>query len=152
LFPGRLNETLHIVFKAGMMAWRRGRRGIAALRRADLFRAGADGEAVEWACQRLLSLPADRRILMVISDGCPMDAATHQSNDEHYLEQHLKQVISSHERAHDVEICALGVGLDLGCFYRHRMSLDLQDDLNDTTLLDIATLLASRRHRAIPHV
>jgi len=150
-FPGRLNETLHIVLKAGTAAWRRGRRGIAALRRADLFREGADGEAVEWACQRLLSLPADRRILMVISDGCPMDSATHQSNDEHYLEQHLKQVISSHERGQDVEICALGVGLDLGCFYRHRMAIDLRDDLNDTTLLDIATLLASRRHRHVPH-
>lgn len=144
-FPGRLNEALHLVFKSGAQPWRRGRQGIAALRRPDLFREGIDGEAVEWACQRLLKLPAQRRILMVVSDGCPMDTATHQCNDEHYLDQHLKQVVLAHERSGDVEICGLGVGLDLGLFYRRRLALDLGATLDETALQAVAELLVQRR-------
>ena len=143
-FPGRLNEALHLVFKAGAQPWRRGRHGIAALRRPDLFREGIDGEAVEWACQRLNQLPAQRRILMVVSDGCPMDTATHQCNDDHYLDQHLKQVIASHERSGDVEICGLGVGLDLGLFYRRRLALDIADTIDDVSLQSVARLLIFR--------
>lgn len=145
--PGRLNEQLHLVFKSGAHAWLRGRRGIAALRRPDLFREGIDGEAVEWACQRLLRLPVQRRLLMVVSDGCPMDTATHQSNDEHYLDQHLRQVVDAHARQGDVEICGLGVGLDLGVFYRHRLALDLADQLDDKTLQAVAALLIHDRKR-----
>lgn len=144
-FPGRLNEALHLVFKAGTQPWRRGRLGLAALRRPDLFREGIDGEAVEWACQRLLQLPARRRILMVVSDGCPMDTATHQCNDEHYLDQHLKQVVAAHERSGDVEICGLGVGLDLGLFYRRRLALNLTEHLDDAALQAVAGLLLQRR-------
>lgn len=144
-FPGRLNEALHLVFKAGTQPWRSGRLGLAALRRPDLFREGIDGEAVEWACQRLLQLPARRRILMVVSDGCPMDTATHQCNDEHYLDQHLKQVVAAHERSGDVEICGLGVGLDLGLFYRRRLALNLTEHLDDAALQAVAGLLLQRR-------
>ncbi|WP_042428382.1 cobaltochelatase CobT-related protein [Comamonas granuli] len=147
-FPGRLNERLHLVFKAGTQAWRRGRYGIAALRRPDLFREGMDGEAVEWACQRLLKLPAQRRILMVVSDGCPMDTATHQCNDEHYLDQHLRQVVAAHERSADVEICGLGVGLDLGVFYRRRLAIELDTPLDDARLHDVAALLMQGRRAA----
>jgi cobaltochelatase CobT len=148
-YPGRLNETLHLVFKSGREPWRRGRRGIAALRRPDLFREGVDGEAVEWACQRLLKLPAQRRILLVVSDGCPMDTATHQCNDEHYLDQHLKQVVATHEHNGDVAICGLGVGLDLGLFYRHRLALDLSEHLDDTSLQAVAGLI-TQAHRPRP--
>lgn len=112
--PGRLNERLRNARTATNAG--AGRQGIAALRKPDIFREGIDGEGAEWAYQRLLARPAKRRILMVISDGCPMDTATHQMNDEHYLDQHLRQVIAARERAGDVKICALGVGLDLGCF------------------------------------
>ncbi|MDR2336025.1 MAG: cobalt chelatase [Burkholderiaceae bacterium] len=143
-FPGRLNERLHIVFKDGGKRWRHGRAGIAALRKADLFREGIDGEGVEWACQRLLGRPAKRRILMVISDGCPMDTATHQVNDEHYLDQHLRQVLAARERAGDVKVCALGVGLDLGVFYRQRLAVDLQQNLDEGLLLAVADLLCKR--------
>ena len=114
------------------------------MRRPDLFREGVDGEAVEWACQRLLKLPAQRRILMVVSDGCPMDTATHQCNDDHYLDQHLKQVVAAHERQRDVEICGLGVGLDLGLFYRKRLAVDLSESISDHLLLAVANLIARR--------
>lgn len=140
-FPGRLNERLHIVFKDAARPWRHGRHGIAALRKPDLFREGMDGEAVEWACGRLLQRPQARRILLVISDGCPMDTATHQSNDAHYLDQHLRQVVARHERAGDVRICALGVGLDLGVFYRRRLAVDLDARIDEALLQSVAELI-----------
>ena len=141
--PGRLNEALHLVFKSAEQSWRTGRRGIAALRRPDLFREGIDGEAVAWACQRLRDLPVQRRMLLVVSDGCPMDSATFQCNDEHYLDQHLRQVVAAQERAGDVEIMGLGVGLDLGLFYRRRLAVDLGASLGDAALQSVAGLLLS---------
>lgn len=143
-FPGRLNERLHIVFKDGSKHWRHGRHGVAALRKPDIFREGIDGEAVEWASQRLMARSTRRRILLVISDGCPMDTATHQCNDEHYLDQHLRQVLAARERAGDVKVCALGVGLDLGVFYRQRLAIDLQQDIDEALLFSVAELLCKR--------
>lgn len=143
-FPGRLNERLHIVFKDGAKPWRHARRGIAALRKPDIFREGIDGEAVEWACQRLRAKTAQRRILLVISDGCPMDTASHQANDEHYLDQHLRQVLAAQERTGGVKVCALGLGLDLGVFYRQRLAVDLQHDIDETLLFSVAEMLCKR--------
>ncbi|MEG1733698.1 MAG: cobalt chelatase [Comamonas sp.] len=143
-FPGRLNERLHIVFKDGAKPWRHGRHGVAALRKPDIFREGIDGEAVEWACQRLMTRSTRRRILLVISDGCPMDTATHQCNDEHYLDQHLRQVLAAQERMGDVKVCALGVGLDLGVFYRQRLAIDLHQDIDEALLFSVAELLCKR--------
>ncbi len=143
-WPGRLNERLHIVFKDAAKPWRHGRHGIAALRKPDIFREGVDGEGVEWACQRLLAQPARRRILMVVSDGCPMDTATHQANDEHYLDQHLRQVLAARERAGDVKVCALGVGLDLGVFYRQRVAVDLADGVDEGVVSAVAEMICRR--------
>jgi cobaltochelatase CobT len=143
-FPGRLNERLHIVFKDGAKPWRHARHGIAALRKPDIFREGIDGEAVEWACQRLRAKTAQRRILLVVSDGCPMDTATHQANDEHYLDQHLRQVLAAQERMGGVKVCALGVGLDLGVFYRQRLAVDLQHDIDEALLFSVAEMLCRR--------
>lgn len=142
-YPGRLNEVQHLIFKSGLNQWRKGRRGIAALRRLDLFREGIDGEAVQWAYQRLAALPVSRRILVVISDGCPMDSATHQCNDDRYLDEHLRQVVGTLERQGAVEICGLGVGLDLGCFYRHRLAIDLSEGIDEGLLIEIANLITS---------
>lgn len=125
--PGRLNETCHLVFKDAASGWRRSRSDIAALMKADLFREGVDGEAVEWACGRLLARPETRRFLMVISDGSPMDCATGQANDAYYLDNHLRAVVSAHEQKRDVRIMALGVGLDLGPYYRHNLPVDLTE-------------------------
>ena len=143
-FPGRLNERLHIVFKDAAKPWRHSRQGIAALRKPDIFREGIDGEGVEWACERLLAQPARRRILLVISDGCPMDTATNQANDAHYLDQHLRQVLAARERAGDVKVCALGVGLDLGVFYRQRLALDWVDGVDEAMALAVAELICRR--------
>ena len=139
--PGRLNERLHLIFKAGTVSWQRGRSGIAALRKLDLFKEGIDGEAIEWACERLMARPVKRRILMVVSDGCPMDTATNQCNDEHYLDQHLKQVLAKQQQLCQVDICALGVGLDLGWFYKRRLAIDTEATIDNATVMSIVDLL-----------
>jgi cobaltochelatase CobT len=145
--PGRLNETCHIVFKDADTRWRRARAGIAALLKADLFREGIDGEAVDWAVARLEPRPESRKLLIVVSDGCPMDGATHLANDAHYLDNHLKQVLQRHERAGRVEVCALGVGLDLSPFYSRCQALDLGTPARYAVLRDILQLLARPARR-----
>ncbi|MCI3204331.1 MULTISPECIES: cobalt chelatase [Pandoraea] len=133
-FPGRLNEVSHLIFKDAVTSWRRARTDIASLFKADLFREGVDGEAVEWACERLRTRSANRRLLIVISDGSPMDAATNQVNDEHYLDHHLRDVVAQQQLRGDVEVMGLGVGLDLSPYYRHSLALDLTS-LPDMTML-----------------
>ncbi|MCC7706064.1 cobalt chelatase [Janthinobacterium sp. GW460P] len=143
--PGRLNELVHMVFKDGDTSWRRARPDIAALLKADLYREGVDGEAVDWACSRMLARPERRRILLVVSDGCPMDTATNLANDEFYLAQHLKQVVARREAQGAVEICGLGLGLDLGAYYSRSLATTLPASLNNELFSEIAQLLGGLR-------
>ncbi|PHV13578.1 cobalt chelatase [Janthinobacterium sp. BJB303] len=147
LHPGRLNELVHMVFKDGDTSWRRARPDIAALLKADLYREGVDGEAVDWACTRMLARPERRRILLVVSDGCPMDTATNLANDEFYLAQHLKQVVARREAQGAVEICGLGLGLDLGAYYSRSLATSLPASLNNELFSEIAQLIAGRGRR-----
>ncbi|KAA0182954.1 cobalt chelatase [Cupriavidus gilardii] len=133
--PGRLNEVCHLVFKDADTSWRRARTGIAALFKADLFREGIDGEAVDWACARLLSRPQARRLLVVVSDGSPMDRATAQANGERLLDDHLKDVVARHEAQGRIEVMGLGVDLDLSPYYRRHFPLDTSRPL-DTAAID----------------
>jgi cobaltochelatase CobT len=144
--PGRLNEVRHMVFKHAGRSWRRSRTGVAALLKADLFREGIDGEAVDWACQRMLSRSEPRRILIVVSDGCPNDAATGRANDTFYLDNHLKDVVAQREREGAVEIMGLGVGLDLSPFYLNNLATDMTQAL-DNALFDEIVRLIGRKHR-----
>lgn len=144
--PGRLNEVCHLVFKSADRSWRRSRSGVAALLKAELFREGVDGEAVDWACQRMLARSEPRRILMVISDGCPNDAATGRTNDVFYLDNHLKDVVARREREGAIEIMGLGVGLDLSPFYLNSLATDMTQALDNTLLYEIVQLIG-RTHR-----
>ena len=145
--PGRLNEACHMVFKDALTPWRRARPDIAALLKADLFREGIDGEAVRWACQRMQGRGEGRKLLIVISDGCPMDGATHQANDLHYLDHHLRQVVAQLEQSGQVEIFGVGVGLDLSPYYSKSQALDLSASVTNEVFRDIVTLIASQRRR-----
>ena len=145
--PGRMNELVHMVFKDGETNWRRARPDIAALLKADLYREGVDGEAVDWACTRMLARPERRRILLVVTDGCPMDTATNLANDEFYLAQHLKQVVARREAQGAVEICGLGLGLDLGAYYSRSLATTLPASLNNELFSEMAQLLGGRSRR-----
>lgn len=143
--PGRLNEVSYMVYKDAETSWRRARPAIAAMLKADLFREGVDGEAVDWACRRMTAHDASRRVLMVISDGCPMDTATGLANDSFYLDNHLKEVVARREQQSEVEIFGLGVGLDLSPYYSRCLALDLSQGLNNRVFTEIITLLARPR-------
>lgn len=147
--PGRLNEINHLIFKPANKRWRHARGPMGALFKPDIFREGIDGEAVAWACARLLGGEYERRILLVISDGCPMDTATAQANDSFYLDNHLRQVIEAHERKGQVEILGLGVGLDLSAYYNRCMGIDSSRKV-DTAMLDEIVQMIAGRHRHRP--
>lgn len=145
--PGRLNESSHMVFKDAATSWRRARRRIAGLLRPDLFREGIDGEAVNWACSRSMSADVGRRILMVISDGSPMDTATALANDPFYLDNHLKQVVERWSTMGGVDIMGLGVGLDLSAYYDRCLAVDLAHGISMTLFLDILEVLRGHHRR-----
>ncbi|MCL4185047.1 MAG: cobalt chelatase [Burkholderiaceae bacterium] len=145
--PGRLNEVCHIVFKAADTPWRRARPAIAALLEPLLFREGIDGEALDWACARMAGRPEERRLLLVVSDGCPMDGATQLANDPHYLEQHLRDVVQRHEQAGRVAIYGVGVGLDLSPYYGRSQALDLSAPPGNGVFREIVAMLAGHARR-----
>lgn len=148
--PGRLNELSHRVYKSADTPWRRGRQGIAALLKPDLFREGVDGEALEWVRQRMAQRGEQRRIIIVVSDGSPMDSATQIANGDYYLDSHLRQVAQEIENS-PILLCALGVGLDLSSYYSQSLSLDLSQTLNNSVFLEVIQLLSAAIKQGLGH-
>ena len=144
-YPGRLNERSHLIFKTADQRWRQARPAMGALLKPELFREGIDGEAVEWACERMMSRPCRRRILIVVSDGCPMDTATGQTNDHFYLDHHLRQVVATQKRRGAIEIIGVGVGLDLSAYYGSNLAIDTERKLDSCLLGDLLRLMTSRK-------
>jgi len=121
--PGRLNDLRHIVYKSADAPWRRVRRNLALMMREGLLKENIDGEALDWAHRRLLGRPEQRKILMVISDGAPVDDATLSVNSGNYLERHLRHVIESIERRSPVELIAIGIGHDVTRYYSRAVTI-----------------------------
>lgn len=144
--PGRLNEVCHLVFKDADTPWRRARPEIAAMLRGDLFREGIDGEAVDWASTRMAERPQARRMLIVVSDGCPMDGATAVANGDAYLDAHLLEVVLRRERE-GIAIRGIGVGLDLSAYYGRSQVLDPSSAPGNRVFSEILTLIEGRRTR-----
>jgi hypothetical protein len=140
--PGRLTSTCHNIYKAAETPWRRSRPAIAAMLKTDLFREGVDGEALEWAVARIEVRPEMKKIIIMVSDGSPMDTATHAANSDRYLDQHLSYVANAVQRRPDIQLCAFGVGLDLSAYYRESMEISLSDELGTQDFMGIADLLA----------
>jgi cobaltochelatase CobT len=145
--PGRLNERAHFIFKNADTGWRKARRDIAALLKTPNFREGIDGEAVEWACRRMRKHGELRKILIVISDGSPMDSATNLANDEYYLDNHLKQVVEQYDNQSDIEIYGLGVGLNLTPYYQHSIAVDLGESLSNSVFQQVLQMIAQAQRR-----
>ncbi|MGB4101504.1 MAG: cobaltochelatase subunit CobT [Alphaproteobacteria bacterium] len=138
--PGRLNDLRHIIYKAAEQPWRRARRNLGLMLREGLLKENIDGEALLWAHQRLLSRPEDRRILMVISDGAPVDDATLSVNSSTYLEQHLRTVIEWIENHSTVELVAIGIGHDVTRYYRRAVTLSDAEQLGGAIMEQLAML------------
>ncbi|MEM7561717.1 MAG: cobalt chelatase [Pseudomonadota bacterium] len=145
--PGRLNEQCHLIFKTASNSWRRSRKDISALFKTTHFREGLDGEAVEWACQRMMRREENRKILMVISDGSPMDSATSLANDEFYLDNHLKHMVEKYDQRSGIEIYGIGVGLSLTPYYQHSLAIDLSESLSNHVFLQILQMIRNAQRR-----
>ncbi len=127
--PGRLNDLRHIIYKAADCPWRRGRRNLGLMMREGILKENIDGEALLWAHQRLLTRPEQRRILMVISDGAPVDDSTLSVNTGNYLEKHLREVIRNIEMASPVNLIAIGIGHDVTRYYRRAVTINDAEEL-----------------------
>ena len=138
--PGRLNDLRHIIYKAADQPWRRSRKNLGLMLREGLLKENIDGEALMWAHQRLLSRPEQRRILMVISDGAPVDDATLSANPGNYLERHLRDVIEWIENRSDVEITAIGIGHDVTRYYLRAVTIVDAEELGGTMMNQLAEL------------
>jgi cobaltochelatase CobT len=138
--PGRLNDLRHIIYKAADQPWRRARKNLGLMLREGLLKENIDGEALMWAYQRLVGRPEQRRVLMVISDGAPVDDATLSANPGNYLERHLRDAIDFIENKSDVEITAIGIGHDVTRYYRRAVTLIDAEELGGTMMNALADL------------
>jgi cobaltochelatase CobT len=138
--PGRLNDLRHIIYKAADQPWRRSRKNLGLMLREGLLKENIDGEALMWAHHRLLARPEQRRILMVISDGAPVDDATLSANPGNYLERHLRDAIDWIENRSDVEITAIGIGHDVTRYYRRAVTIVDAEELGGTMMNQLAEL------------
>ncbi|RQW45458.1 cobaltochelatase subunit CobT [Novosphingobium sp. LASN5T] len=138
--PGRLNDLRHIVYKKADEPWRRARRNLGLMMREGLLKENIDGEALLWAHARLLARPEDRRVLMVISDGAPVDDSTLSVNSAGYLEQHLRKVIDWIEKQSPVQLVAIGIGHDVTRYYRRAVTIMDAEQLGGTMVEQLADL------------
>ena len=138
--PGRLNDLRHIIYKPADMPWRRARRNLGLMMREGLLKENIDGEALIWAHNRLLGRPEQRRILMVISDGAPVDDSTLSVNSGNYLERHLRAVISEIETRSPVELIAIGIGHDVTRYYRRAVTIVDAEELGGAMTEKLAEL------------
>jgi len=138
--PGRLNDLRHIVYKAADAPWRRVRRNLGLMLREGILKENIDGEALLWAHERLISRPEQRRILMVISDGAPVDDSTLSANPGNTLEKHLRDVIAYIETRSPVELAAIGIGHDVTRYYRRAVTIMDAEDLGGTMMRQLTSL------------
>ena len=138
--PGRLNDLRHIIYKSADAPWRRVRRNLGLMMREGLLKENIDGEALIWAHQRLTSRPEQRRILMVISDGAPVDDSTLSVNPGNYLEKHLRAVIEEIETRSPVELLAIGIGHDVTRYYRRAVTIVDAEELAGAMTEQLAAL------------
>jgi cobaltochelatase CobT len=138
--PGRLNDLRHIVYKSADAPWRRARRNLGLMMREGLLKENIDGEALIWAHNRLLARPEQRRILMMISDGAPVDDSTLSVNPGNYLERHLRAVIEEIETRSPVELLAIGIGHDVTRYYRRAVTIIDAEELAGAMTEQLAAL------------
>ena len=157
--PGRLNDLRHIVYKAAEEPWRRARKNLGLMMREGLLKENIDGEALMWAHNRIVNRPEQRKILMVISDGAPVDDSTLSVNAGNYLEKHLRKVIEEIEERSSVELTAIGIGHDVTRYYRKAVTIVDAEQLGGAMTEQLTSLFAEEtahnahrggRHRVAP--
>jgi len=147
--PGRLNDLRHIIYKSADAPWRRARKNLGLMMREGLLKENIDGEALDWAHKRLLGRSEQRKILMMISDGAPVDDSTLSVNPGNYLERHLRYIIEEIETRSPVELIAIGIGHDVTRYYRRAVTIVDAEELGGAITEKLAELF-SETHGAAP--
>ncbi len=150
--PGRLNDLRHIIYKSADAPWRRARSNLGLMMKEGLLKENIDGEALEWAHRRMALRRESRKILMVISDGAPVDDSTLSVNPANFLEKHLRDVIAMIERRDAVELIAIGIGHDVTRYYKHAVTITDVEQLAGAMTEQLASLFESdplKRKRAL---
>jgi cobaltochelatase CobT len=145
--PGRLNDLRHIIYKAADEPWRRAKRNLGLMMREGLLKENIDGEALTWAHNRLIARPEQRKILMVISDGAPVDDSTLSVNAGNYLEKHLRKVIEEIESKSSVELTAIGIGHDVTRYYQKAVTIVDAEQLGGAMTEQLTDLFAEEGRR-----
>ena len=141
-FAGRLNDLRHIVYKSAETSWRKAKKNLGLMLKDGILKENIDGEAVLWACGRLLARPEQRRILMVISDGAPVDDSTLSVNNGNYLDKHLREVIALVENKMPIELVAIGIGHDVTRYYKRAVTISDIDKLGETMTEQLTALFS----------
>ncbi len=147
--PGRLNDLRHIIYKSADAPWRRARKNLGLMMREGLLKENIDGEALDWAHKRLLGRAEQRKILMMISDGAPVDDSTLSVNPGNYLERHLRYIIEEIETRSPVELIAIGIGHDVTRYYRRAVTIVDAEELGGAITEKLAELF-SETHGVVP--
>ena len=138
--PGRLNDIRHIIFKSADNSWRRARKYFGAMLKEGLLKENIDGEALTFSHDRLIKRNEERKILIVISDGAPVDDSTLSANRENYLESHLKKIIAQIETESPVELQAIGIGHDVSKYYNNAITINRAEELGEVLLEELTKL------------
>jgi cobaltochelatase CobT len=138
--PGRLNDLRHIIYKSADNSWRRSRKYFGAMLREGLLKENVDGEALAWSHDRLLKRPEERKILIVISDGAPVDDSTLSANREDFLDTHLREIITKIEKESPVELQAIGIGHDVTKYYKNALTINRAEELGEVLLEELTKL------------
>tara|TARA_B100000003_G_scaffold197421_1_gene201374 strand:- start:285 stop:1304 length:1020 start_codon:yes stop_codon:yes gene_type:complete len=144
--PGRLNDLRHIIYKSADTQWRQSKKNLGLMLKEGILKENIDGEAIMWAYNRLKKRKEERKILMVISDGAPVDDSTLSVNSGDYLEKHLKKVVKFVENKKDIEILAIGIGHDVSRYYSRAIKITDVQELGDVMISELSSLFKNNRH------
>jgi len=149
IFPGRLNDLRHIVYKSADKPWRQSKNNMGLMLKEGLLKENIDGEALKWAYNKCLARKEERKILMVISDGAPVDDSTLSTNPSDFLENDLKQVVKWIERSSSIELLAIGIGHDVTRYYNKAIKIADVQDLGDAMINQLSDLFSEDRKKTI---
>jgi cobaltochelatase CobT len=149
LFPGRLNDLRHIIYKSADTPWRQSKNNIGLMLKEGLLKENIDGEALKWAYNKILKRKEERKILMVISDGAPVDDSTLSTNSSDFLENNLKQVVKWIEKNTSVELLAIGIGHDVTRYYDKAIKIADVQDLGDVMIDQLTDLFSEEKKRTV---
>jgi cobaltochelatase CobT len=147
--PGRLNDLRHIIYKSADAPWRQSKKNIGLMLKEGLLKENIDGEAILWAYNRIKKRKEERKIIMVISDGAPVDDSTLSVNSGDYLEKHLKQTVKFIEDKTDTEILAIGIGHDVSRYYSKAIKITDVQELGDVMFDQLSNLFNKEKKRVL---